>query len=377
MDTLKKQRFAVSVFFFISGFGYASWAARIPTIQQKLHLNEATLGLTLFAPPVGLLLTMPATKWLLRNYASRTITLFGSLFFCVVLCLPGFTAYIWQLVLVLIFFGSARNVLNLSMNAQAVDVQAVYPTPIMTTFHGIWSLAGFAGAGVGYLMVKNQVGAGYHLLAVSATLFLLTILFYPTSMHTEPKPEKRKKFFSMPEKSILIYAVICFGSMACENTMYDWGSIYFRKMVGASPASATAAFVLYMISMTSGRFLGDRLTLRLGQPVLLTYSGSLIFCGLLMTALLPYPLTAGLGFILVGFGVSCIVPLVFSMAGSDRNVNSGSALASISTVGYLGFLLVPPFIGLVAQATSLRVSFGIISLTGLLIIYMVRKTKNI
>jgi MFS family permease len=373
LDTIKKHRLAVTVFFFISGFGYASWASRIPTIQQQLKLNEAQLGLTLFAPPVGLLLTMPFTKWLLKNYASRIIMLFGSLFFCVVLSLPGFTGYVWQLVIVLICFGSSRNMLNLSMNAQAVDIQALYKTPIMTTFHGIWSLAGFAGAGTGYFMVKNHIGPGYHLFGVSLLLFLLTILFYRDSLFQAPRPEAPKKLFSLPEKPILIYSIICFGSMACENTMYDWGSIYFRKMVHTTNAAATAAFVVYMVSMTSGRFLGDRLTSRLGQPRLLKYSGMLIFTGMMLAVLLPYPVPAALGYVMVGFGVSCIVPLVFSMAGKNKNINSGSALASISTLGYLGFLLVPPFIGLVAQATSLRWSFAAISLTGLLITLMISR----
>ncbi|HZG23527.1 MAG TPA: MFS transporter, partial [Chitinophagaceae bacterium] len=149
----RQARIAITVFFFISGFGYSSWASRIPSIKQQLNLNEAQLGAILFALPVGLLFTMPITGRLLTLYNSRKIMLAGAILFNLVLMLPGFSNSIWQLVFILVCFGGTRNLLNLSMNALSVEVQNMYNKSIIASFHGIWSLAGFAGAGVGYLMV--------------------------------------------------------------------------------------------------------------------------------------------------------------------------------------------------------------------------------
>jgi len=141
--------------------------------------------------------------------------------------------------------------------------------------------------------------------------------------------------------------------------------------VHAEKTTATAAFVLYLVAMTTGRFFGDRLVTRSGIKQVLKFSGLFIFCGLLLAVILPYTITAMFGFIMIGFGVSCVVPMVFSLAGKSKNMSSSSALASISTIGYIGFLFIPPFVGYIAQTTNLRWSFGIVSLFGAMIVYLV------
>jgi MFS family permease len=373
--TPRELRIGCAIFFFISGFGYSSWASRIPTIQQQLHLNEAQLGAVLFALPIGLMLTLPVTGRLLSYYASRSILIFGAVFFNVVLCFLGFATAVWQLVIMLFCLGSARNLLNLSVNAQSVGVQSLYSKSIITTFHGIWSLAGFAGAGVGYLMVKYNIPVTYHLLGAGAILVTASLYFYPYTFYQAPVAAEKKPLYNFPDRSMLKFALICFASMACENTMYDWSAIYFEKAVHAPKSTATAAFVIYMVAMTFARLVGDKLVNRWGIKAMLNYSGWLILCGLLLAVLIPQPIPAGIGFMLVGLGVACVVPLVFSIAGKSTTLSSGAALASISTIGYLGFLVVPPFVGFVAQAAGLQWSFGIISLLGALMIWMVSKIK--
>jgi MFS family permease len=369
--SLTKLRVANAVFFFLSGFGYSSWASRIPSMQNKLHLNEAQLGAVLFALPIGLMLTLPATGRLLGKFNSRSILFVGVLIFNAMLGIAGFSVHTWQLVLILFCFGSARNLFNISLNAQAVSVQKLFNRSIMTTFHGIWSLAGFAGAGLGYMMVQYNVYTSYHLLFVSIGMTITAILAYPHLLYDKPTASTEKKpWFSLPDKHLLKFSLICFASMACENTMYDWSGIYFRKAVGTSKATATAAFAVYMVAMTLGRFTGDKVVSKTGIRHLLKYSGLLIFAGLLLAALVPVSLVAGIGFVLVGLGVSCIVPLVFSMAGQSKTMSSGPALAAISTVGYLGFLIVPPLVGFVAQWSSLQWSFGIIGCLGALIMIL-------
>jgi len=371
MRTPGQLRLANAVFFFLSGFGYSSWASRIPAIKTQLHLNEAQLGGILFAMPVGLLLTLPVTGRLLSKHSSRRIMFFGSLFYSVMLAGIGFANNVWALVAVLFCFGVSRNLFNISTNAQAVAVQALYDRSIMANFHGIWSLAGFAGAACGYFMVYYNIGTQWHLLGVSFILVIFTLLYIKGTIYEAPVPQPKKKLFTLPDKSLLIFSLICFASMACENTMYDWSSIYFNKVVHVPKSTATAGFVVYMVAMTLGRFLGDAGVNRFGIKNILRASGTFIFCGLLMAVLLPYTITCMVGFVLVGLGVSCIVPMVFQMAGRSTTMSSGTALASISSIGYLGFLVVPPFIGFIAQAAGLQLSFGLIALLGALVILLV------
>jgi MFS family permease len=372
----KQLRLANAVFFFISGIGYASWASRIPTMQRQLHLNEAQLGGILFAMPIGLLLTLPVTGHLLSKFSSRSIMFIGAIFFAVVLGFIGFSTTVWHLVLALFCFGVSRNLFNISTNAQAVAVQALYDKSIMASFHGIWSLAGFAGAAVGYVMVYYNIGTAYHLLGVSVFLIIFTLWFISGTIYQKPVPQPRKKLFSLPERPLIVFALICFACMACENTMYDWSGIYFEKVIHVSKANATEGFVVYMVAMMIGRFAGDAAVNKFGIKRVLRLSGVFIFCGLLLSVLFPFQLVAGLGFILVGLGVSCVVPMVFQMAGRSTTMSSGSALASISSIGYLGFLLVPPFIGFIAQAAGLRWSFGIISILGAAIVGLVYTIKE-
>ncbi|MGI4750309.1 MAG: MFS transporter [Janthinobacterium lividum] len=372
----RNYRIATAVFFFVSGFGYATWASRIPTLQQKLHLNEAELGAVLFALPVGLMLTLPITGNLLSRFSSRNVMFAGTVAFNIMLTLLGFTTQVWQLVLVLFCFGSSRNLMNISVNAQSVSVQQLYNRSIITTFHGIWSMAGFAAAALGYLMVSGKVPPSYHFAIVGFLLIAIAIYFFQHTLNQKPVQQERRPAFVLPDKTLVKFGLMSFASMACEGTMYDWSGIYFQKEVHTSAAIATAGFVVYMIAMTTGRFFGDRLVNRIGIKPMLRYSGILIFAGMLLSALFPVALVAGFGFILIGFGVACVVPLVFSIAGKSKTLSSGSAIASVSTVGYLGFLMVPPVVGFIAQAAGLRWSFALMAALGALMVFMVSKIEG-
>lgn len=371
-----KHRTAALVYFFLSGFGYSTWASRIPTIQQQLHINEAQLGTALLAAPIGVVVTVPFTSNLLNKYSSKSIMIFGAIFYNIVLAMLSLTTQLWQLWVVLFCFGSSRNLLNLSMNAQGVEVQRLYDRSIITSFHAVWSMAGFAGAAVGYLFVLSGLPVQVHFISISILLIILSVAFYPTTYYTRQHVPQRKKLFVWPDKHLIIFALIAFASMACENTMYDWSGIYFRKAVLSTKETATAAFVLYMVCMTTGRFFGDKIVPKFGVITILRYSGIFIFSGLLLSSLLPYTITAGIGFILTGFGVSCIIPLVFNLAGKSATMSSGTAIASVSTISYFGFLAIPPGVGFVAQAIGLRWSFGIMALFGAAIILLVSFIKQ-
>ena len=371
-----RTRIMVTIFFFVSGFGFSTWASRIPTIQQQLHLNEAQLGAVLFALPVGLMATLPVTGVLLSRFDSRRIMMIGAVLFNLMLCGIGFATRTWQLVIALFCFGSSRNLMNISVNAQSIGVQALYDRSIIARFHGIWSLAGFGGAALGALMVSFSVSPGWHFLLVGVLMTFGCLYAFPGTLPQQPKARERRSLFALPDRTLAKYGLISFASMACEGTMIDWSGIYFRKAVHASRDVATLGFVVYMIAMTLGRLTGDRLANRFGIRNMLTYSGLLISSGLLVAVLLPFPLMAGFGFMLTGFGVSCVIPMVFSMAGRSAGMSSGSAIAAVSTVGYFGFLIVPPLIGSVAEFAGLQWSFGLMVVFGLLITVLVQATLD-
>ncbi|MDF7812797.1 MFS transporter [Hymenobacter sp. YC55] len=374
--TAQRARIAIALFFFLSGFGFSTWASRIPTIQHQLGLDEAELGGVLFALPMGLMLTLPVTSILLQRFNSRQVMLVGAVLYNVALALLGFAQETWQLVALLFCFGSSRNLLNISVNAQSVGVQALYDRSIIASFHGVWSVAGFAAAAVGSGLVAAGVLPKYHFLVVGIVLTAVAVYFFPNTLDISPDPEKRKAGFSLPDKTLLKFGIIAFASMACEGTMYDWSGIYFEKAVHMSKETATIGFAVYMVAMTTGRFSGDWLANRYGVKPMLHYSGLLMTCGLGLAALVPVPLVAGFGFVLVGLGVSCVIPMVFSMAGRTSALSSGSAIAAVSMVGYFGFLVVPPVVGFVAKAADLRWSFGLVAMLGAVVVALVQRVRE-
>ena len=267
--TPRQIRIANAIFFFVSGFGYTTWTSRIVYIQQSLHLNEELLGWALLALPAGLMITMPITGRMLSTFSSSRIMLVGAVAFNLMLGLLGFTNQYWQFIAILFFFGSSRNILNLSINTQSVGVQKLYKKSIITTFHGIWSFAGLSGSVFSLVMAYFKVPPTWHLLMVSIGLCLIALLAWPNTLHEKPEPRQRKPIFSLPDKELLKFALICFSSMACENVMYDWSGIYIFKAVHASKVVATAAFVVFMIAVTTGRFAGDHLVNRRGIKMVL------------------------------------------------------------------------------------------------------------
>jgi MFS family permease len=359
-----KVRVAVSIFFFISGFTFSSWASRIPTLQENLHLNEAQLGSVLFALPMGLILTLPFTGMLLGRVSSRSVMLAGALLYAVLLPALGLVNQVWQLVIILFLFGSSRNFLNISINAQSVGVQALYKKSIITSFHGIWSVAGFAGAALGSLMISWNVSPFIHFVIVGALTLVMIVFSFGDALPGDAKTDTKKPLLALPDKPLLKLGLIAFGSMACEGTMYDWSGIYFQKEIHVAPNYIGMGYVAYMCAMAAGRFAGDKLVNRYGAQRMLQVCGSLIAAGLLIAVCFPYFITGMIGYLVTGFGVSCVLPLVFSITGKNTKLAAGPTIAAVSVVGYLGFLLGPPVIGYIAQAANLRWAFALVAVIG-------------
>lgn len=371
-----KIRIAVSIFFFISGFTFSSWASRIPTLQSQLHLNEAQLGSVLFALPMGLILTLPFTGILLGRVSSRYVMLAGAILYALLLPALGLVNHVWQLVVLLFLFGSSRNFLNISINAQSVGVQSLYDKSVIASFHGVWSLAGFAGAAVGSLMISMQVSVFIHFLIVGVLTLILTFYSFGDALTEDVKSDTKKPLLALPDKPLLKLGLIAFGSMACEGTMYDWCGIYFQKEVHVTPAHIGLGYVAYMCAMAAGRFVGDFLVNRYGVKRMLQACGCLIAAGLFTAVAFPYFITGIIGYMITGFGVSCVVPLIFSITGKNTKMAPGPAIAAVSVVGYLGFLLGPPLIGYIAEAANLRWAFALVAMTGFGITLLAKKVEG-
>lgn len=361
----RANRVAVSVFFFIAGLNFASWTSRIPDIKTKLHLNEAALGSILFVLPVGLMASLPVSGYLVTKLGSRRVVTASALLGISVLVLLGLATNVWQLAAGLFMYGFCNNMLNISMNTQAVGVEVKYGRSLMASFHGTWSAAGFTGNVVGLLVVALKIIPAYHFLIVWASVIAAIIIIYRHLMVKDfGYGNTSKPIFARPDATILKLGVIAFCSMVSEGTMFDWSGVYFQKVVGAPNGLILLGSVSFMFMMATIRLLGDKLITRFGIKLMLQLSGCVIALGLLTAVAFPYLVPAAVGFLLVGFGVALVVPMVYGLAGKSKTMAPGVALAAVSSIGFVGFLAGPPLIGFIAQMSSLRVSFSLIALLG-------------
>ena len=366
-------RAAVVAMFFMAGLSFASWASRIPTIQQKLALTDAALGAVLFALPVGLMCSLPFSGWAITKVGSKKVVLTALVVYGIALVCLGLSQNTWQLVLSLLAFGFAGNAVNISINTQAVATEKLYGKPIMASFHGFWSLAGFTGAGIGIFMIGARILPFQHFILI--LIIVAITVFFAARYLKDDKIADSGPIFVMPDRSLLKLGAIAFCSMICEGAMFDWSGVYFKKVIAAPVALQGAGFTAFMLTMFIGRFIADGFASRFGLKRTLQISGSLTATGLLVAVIFPYFYTAIAGFLLVGAGVSSVVPMVYSAAGKSKIMSPGVALAAVSTIGFIGFLFGPPIIGFIAGLATLRASFIFIAVMGIGVVTVATKAR--
>jgi len=367
-------RATVGAMFFLAGLTFASWASRIAGIQQKLSLSDAALGGILFTLPVGLMVSLPFSGWIITRIGSRKLLLFALPLYAVALASLGLAQNTLQLIAGLFCFGLTSNAMNIAVNTQAVATEKLYSKPIMASFHGLWSLAGFTGAAIGTLMIGEGIDPAVHF-SLILLLVLIGIAVSFRYLQDDIGSVQSGPVFVMPDASLMKLGAVAFCSMICEGAMFDWSVIYFKKVIHAEDAWMAAGYTAFMSTMAGGRFVADWFSGRFGLKRTLQVSGTLTATGLLIAVFFPYMLTAVLGFMLVGAGVSSVVPLVYSTAGKSGTMSPGVAIAAVSTIGFVGFLIGPPVIGFVAGAFSLRVSFMLIAAMGVCVVIVSTKAK--
>lgn len=353
--------------FFINGFTYANWVARLPRIQEHYGLDNGGIGIMLLMTAVGALLAMPFTGWVIVRYGSRQVTRVAAvLFLGWVALLPLAPATGW---LTLIFFGMglAAGTMDVAMNAQAVLVEQAYRRPIMASFHAVFSAGMMLGAACGALFTRLGVDLLPHLLIiVSAGLVLAVISSQQLVFDRVQGPAETGNAFRWPSRSLVGIGLIAFCCMLGEGAMADWSTNYLERVAGAGQAIAPLGLAAFSLAMMTGRFFGDYIRARLGDRRLLINSSLTATAGLMLALLLPEPTLIIAGFFLVGLGLATIVPIAYSTAGNAPGLAPGVGISMVTTIGYTGFLFGPPIIGFLADWQGLRLALALVLLLFLL-----------
>lgn len=361
-----KHRVFLSTFFFMSGFSFATWASRIPTIKETFGFNDAELGSVLLAMPIGSLIGLPITGWLVSRYNSRVPLAVGYGLNAVAMALISFAHNTVALVAAVVIFSFTSRIFNISMNTQAITVQKLFTKKINGSFHGFWSTGGIAGVAFSTLLLTLNVSIQVHFVIVAAVTLAITCYAYNFLLTNDRAASGNKIIMGKPDPYIMCLGIVAFFSAICEGGMFDWSGIYFQQVLNVK--IFTYGYLIFMLFMAASRFLSDFIIGRIGMANTYIMSALFIVTGIGMATIIPLFWTAMIGFSLVGFGTAAVIPMSYSLAGNSRKYSAGMAISIIATYYITGMLLGPPLIGYLSHAFGLRISFIVFGFCGLMLI---------
>ena len=368
-DTRKKEIgmcevHAARAFFFIGGFGTATWAPLVPLLRERLMVGDDVLGMLLLCIGVGSLLTMPLSGALAMRLGCRRVVMTAAILFAAILLLVSCVDALSLAVPIVLIFGAVMGCIDVVVNIVAVLVEKGIGRRIMSGMHAFWSLGGFAGAGLYGVWVGLLGLTPFQSTAIAAGLILLlTVVF---GRHLIPYGGGSGALLALPRGIIVFVGMTAFIAFLSEGAVMDWGGVYLTTVRGMDLALAGTGYSVFSAAMLTMRFLGDRVVQRIGALSVAVGGALLAFGGILLVMFAPVDALLYVGFFAIGIGSANIVPVFFSLMGRQNVMPVSAAVSAVSTMGYLGILAGPAAIGFVSSLTTLQTAFAMLAALSIL-----------
>lgn len=361
-----RGRWAGAALFLVNGFIMGSWAPQIPLLLPRFQITEFTVGLLILALGFGAVGAMAFAGGLIVRYGSVRVVQVFAVLASVTLAAVVLAPTLLLLALALIIMGALIGCMDVSMNANAVEVERRLGRAIMSSCHGFWSLGGFVGGGLGGWIIAAQ-GAETHALLVSGASLLIVLIASRFLIGEPPHPvaiaaDGGKKSHWPRESAIYIIGIMALLSMVPEGAVLDWAALYLGKEMGSDVTTSGYAFAFFSGAMALMRFGGDAVRNRFGAVATLRFSGLIAAAGLLGAALAPTAPIAIACFAVAGLGIANTVPIMFSAAGNHPGLSPGVGISTVTMMGYSGILIAPSSIGFVAEHIGFRVTYAALAI---------------
>ena len=355
----RAEQHSTRLLFLLAGFSAAAWASLVPVAKAATGVNEGQLGLVLLCLGIGSLLAMPVSGVVSTRHGCRKVLMVCGVALCACLPLLASVQNVFTLAASLFFFGAMIGIFDCVMNIQAVIVERDSKRPLMSGFHGFFSLGGLLGATTTSAIMDLGVSpfATVSGIALAGVLLLMTIRRHilPYGNPAEGPP------FALPRGEVLFLGMLCMTVFLVEGSMMDWSAVMLTENHGMPVAQAGYGFAAFSLTMTFGRLTGDRIVARVGRRSVVTVGGLLAMGGILLATLVPLWQAALLGYAMVGLGCSNIVPVLFTAVGRQTSMPQSVAVPAMSTLGYAGVLAGPAAIGFIAHHSSLPMAFLLVA----------------
>ncbi|MGW7634526.1 MFS transporter [Streptomyces decoyicus] len=358
---LRRARWAVALVFLVHGSVTGNFATRIPWIQDHTGISAGQLGLALAFPAIGASLAMPLAGRISHRFGARSALRGLLALWTLSLLLPALSPGLYALCPALLVYGATSGMSDVAMNALGVETEDRLGKPIMSGLHGMWSAGALLGSAAGTVAAHAEWDARLHLAGAALALTLLGALACRGVLDLRSAPEEHPPpRFALPPKSALLIGAIGFCAVFAEGAGLDWSAVYLRDELGTDAGLAAASTTAFACTMTVARLAGDKVVARFGAVHTVRAGGVLAAAGGLLIVLARHPAVAMGGFGLMGLGIAVVVPLAFAAAGRSGPAPS-QAIAGVATITYTSGLIAPSAIGGIAQATSLTMSFGLVT----------------
>ncbi|MEU3988835.1 MFS transporter [Streptomyces platensis] len=358
---LRRARRAVAAVFLVHGSVTGNFATRIPWIQDHTAVSPGQLGLALAFPAIGASLAMPLAGRISHRYGARTALRGLLALWTLSLVLPALSPGLYALIPALLMYGAASGMSDVAMNALGVETEDRLGKPIMSGLHGMWSAGALIGSAAGTVAAHADWDARLHLAGAALVLTLLGTLACRGVLDLRSTPEEHPPpRFALPPRSALILGAIGFCAVFAEGAGLDWSAVYLRDELGTDAGLAAASTTAFACTMTVARLAGDKMVARFGAVRTVRAGGVLATAGGLLIVAARHPAMAMGGFGLMGLGIAVVVPLAFAAAARSGPAPS-QAIAGVATITYTSGLIAPSAIGGLTQATSLPVSFMLVT----------------
>ncbi len=370
---LRLARWAIRLQFAVLGLLSGAWGAHIPSVKQRYGLDEATLALVLLTAAVGAVTSLLFAGRAVARLGARQTTLLAGLVMCAamaaVLQLPGLLALL-PLALVL---GAGLSLFDVAINSQGSELEHLSGRAIMSNLHAMFSTGGMLGAALVAAMLRAGLAPALQLLLITAVLALLVLagslgMLGPHTVDAA-SGDDGQRHFSWPRGLLLVIGLLILAGMIAEGVMYDWCVLYLKQELGLPQAQAAMGYAAFSAAMALARFGGDALRERFAERRLLLGGDTLAAVAMAVVLLVGSPVVAIIGFVLVGAGLAPVAPILYNAATRVPGISRAAAIASVTSIGYSGFMIGPPLIGGLAHASSLTVALGVVVLGAVLLAY--------
>lgn len=371
--SLRRAVRATRIQFLCLGVLAGTWGAHIPSVKAHYGLGEGTLSLVLFAAAAGAVLSLLVAGRIVGRLGARAAAALAAGVMSA--CLAGVLAYPGPAFLfpAMVLFGASMSIFDVAINTEGSVLESESGRAVMSNLHGMFSVGGMTGAALASWMLAHAIAPRLQLIGVCTATALLAIVASRGMLRTHgPAADEPDAHFAWPRGLLLVIGLLIFAGMTAEGVMYDWSVLYLQQGVGMSQAHAAAGYAVFSGAMALSRFAGDTLRTRYAERAVLRTGALVAALAMACVLLTATPWIALIGFALVGAGLAPVAPILMNAATRVPGVTRAAAIASVTSIGYSGFMVGPPLIGGIATMASLPLALATVVIAAGLLAWCAR-----